>query len=233
MLILRKPGTAMFTVVCVLLAGGGLAVLPLQAQTATGTTQSPTTSTTTTSTTTTPTPIASFDTFLDANPSIEKDLKQNPSLLNDATYLANHPTLKAFLNGNATVSAAATKDPKALMNRLERFEKSGRDIPKAQLAAFDKFLDQNPSIEKDIRKNPSLLTNATYLANHPELQSFLAANPDIQQEVTEHPRAFMHAENGFEHHAEKIANTQAANTQAKVDHPNASIQPIPHPMGRH
>ena len=175
-----------------------------------------------------PTPIASFDTFLDANPSIEKDLKKNPSLLNDATYLANHPALKAFLNGNATVSAAATKDPKALMNRLERFEKSGRDIPKAELAAFDKFLDQNPSIEKDIHKDPSLLTNATYLANHPALQSFLAANPDIQQEVTEHPRAFMDAENGFEHHAEKIANTQA-----KVDHPNASIQPIPHPMGRH
>jgi hypothetical protein len=38
----------------------------------------------------------------------------------------------------------------------------------------------------------------------------------------------MNAENGFEHHAEKIANAQA-----KVDHPNASIQPIPHPMGRH
>jgi hypothetical protein len=229
MFLLRKPGMAVFTVVCVLLAGGGLVVLPLQAQSATSTT---TTSTTTTSTTTTstpkPTPIASFDTFLDANPSIEKDLKQNPSLLNDATYLANHPGLKAFLNGNATISAAAAKDPKALMNRLERFEKSGRDIPKAELAAFDKFLDQNPSIEKDIRKNPSLLTNATYLANHPELQAFLAANPDIQQEITEHPRAFMNAENHFEHHEDKIEHPQA-----KVDHPNALIQPIPHPMGRH
>jgi hypothetical protein len=239
MFLVRKPSMAIFTAVCAWLAGGGLVVLRLQAQTATQTvtTQNPTTSTTTTSSTTAPTtttptpkptPIAGFDTFLDANPSIEKDLKQNPSLLNDATYLANHPALKAFLNGNATVSAAAAKDPKVLMNRLERFEKSGRDIPKAQLAAFDKFLDQNPSIEKDIHKNPSLLTNATYLANHPALQSFLTANPAIQQEVTEHPRAFMHAENGFEHHAEKIANTQA-----KVGHPNAPIQPILHPMGRH
>jgi hypothetical protein len=234
MFLLRKPGTAIFTIVCVLLAGGGLVVLSLQAQTATQTvtTQNPTTSTTTTTTTTTPTPkptpIASFDTFLDANPSIEKDLKQNPSLLNDATYLANHPALKAFLNGNAAVSAAATKDPKALMNRLERFEKSGRDIPKAQIAAFDTFLDQNPSIEKDIHKNPSLLTNATYLANHPALQSFLAANPAIQQEITEHSRVFMHAENGFDHHEVKVEHSQA-----KVDHPNASIQPIPHPMGRH
>jgi hypothetical protein len=214
MFLLRKPGTAIFTIVCVLLAGGGLVVLSLQAQTTTPTPK--------------PTPIASFDTFLDANPSIEKDLKQNPSLLNDATYLANHPALRAFLNGNAAVSAATTKDPKALMNRLERFEKSGRDIPKAQLAAFDKFLDQNPSIDKDIRKNPSLLTDATYLANHPALQSFLAADPAIQQEITEHPRAFMKAENGFDHHEVKIEHSQA-----KVDHPNAAIQPIPHPMGRH
>lgn len=235
MLLLRKPGTAVFRVVCVLLAGGGLVAVPFLAQTATQTVkkQNSTTSTTTTSTTTTPTtpkptPIASFDTFLDANPSIEKDLKQNPSLLNDATYLTNHPPLKAFLNGNAAVSAAATKDPKALMNRVERFEKSGRDFPKAQLAAFDKFLDQNPSIEKDIRKNPSLLTNTTYLANHPELQAFLAANPGIQQEITEHPRGFMKAENGFDHHEVKIEHSEA-----KVDHPNASIQPIPHPMGRH
>jgi hypothetical protein len=225
MFLLRKPDIPVSTLVFALLAGA-LVALPVQAQT---TTTPPTTTTPTTTTTTPkPTPIASFDTFLDANPTIEKDLKQNPSLINDPTYLANHPGLKAFLSGNTAISAAAAKDPKALINRLERFEKSGRDIPKAQLSAFDKFLDQNPSIEKDIHKNPSLLTNTTYLANHPALQSFLSANPDIQQEIVEHPRTFMNAENHFEHHEDRVEHAQA-----KVDHPNASIQSIPHPTGRH
>ena len=224
MSLLPRKRLIAFAVACILSACMGI-VVPMQAQT---TTQTTTTTTTTTPTTKPPSPIANFDTFLDAHPAIEKDLKQNPSLLNDATYLANHPDLKAFLSSNATVSTAAAKDPKALMHRLERFERSGRDIPKADLAAFDKFLDQHSSIEKDIRKDPTLLTNASYLASHPELQSFLAANPGIQQEITEHPRAFVNAENHFEHHEDK-----GEHQQAKIQHPNAPAVPPPHPVGAH
>ena len=209
-----KPRLIRFTVVCALLAAGGLAVPPLHAQT------TPTTTTPTPK----PTPVANFDTFLDANPAIEKDLKQNPSLLNDATYLSNHPELKAFLAANAGLSAAATNNPKALMKRVERFERSGRDIPKADLAAFDKFLDQHSAIAKDIRKDPSLLTNATYLANHPELKSFLTANPGIQQEIAEHPRAFVNAEHHFEHQENRIEHQQA-----KTERLNAPTTPPPHP----
>lgn len=223
MFLFHKEHLIVFTVVCALLAGVGIVVRPVQGLAA---------QTTATQNTATqppkPTPIANFDTFLDAHPAIEKDLKQNPSLLNDATYLANHPELKTFLNSNAAVSAAATKDPKALMNRLARFEKSGRDIPKADRVAFDNFLDQHSSIAKDIRKDPTLLTNASYLASHPQLQAFLAANPGIQQEITEHPRAFVNAENHFEHHGD-----DREHQQAKIQHPNSPAVPPPHPMGAH
>jgi len=88
-----------------------------QTATQTVTTQNPTTSTTTT-TTTTPTPIASFDTFLDANPSIEKDLKQNPSLLNDATYLANHPALQSFLAANPNSQQEIAEHPRVLQKTV-------------------------------------------------------------------------------------------------------------------
>jgi len=206
-----------FALACALVAGGGIAVPLVQAQT----------SASATVTTTKQAPIANFDTFLDAHPAIEQDLEKNPSLINDATYQAKHPELKTFLANHTALSAAAAKNPKALMNRVERFEKSGRDIPKADLRAFDKFLDQHSPIEKDIRKDPSLLTNASYLKSHPELQSFLAAHPGIQQEITEHPRAFVNAENHFDHHENRVEHQQA-----KVEHPGAPVPP-PHPAGRH
>jgi hypothetical protein len=215
MSILRKQRLIVLAVAFALFASVGIAP-PAHAQTTTPTTKQ--------------SPIANFDTFLDANPAIEKDLKQNPSLLNDATYLANHPELKAFLSSNAAVSTAATNDPKALMHRLAKFERSGRDIPKADLAAFDKFLDQHSSIAKDIRKDPTLLTNASYLSSHPELKDFLAANPGIQQEIAEHPRAFVNAENHFEHREDKAEHQQdkVEHQQAKVQHPSAPTPP-PHP----
>jgi hypothetical protein len=227
---LLKQRLIVFALAFALPVWAGIAAPPVHAQTTT------TTQTTPTTPTPKPSPIANFDTFLDANPAIEKDLKQNPSLLNDATYLGNHPELKAFLSSNTAISNAATSNPKALIHRLEKFERSGRDIPKADLAAFDKFLDQHSDIAKDIHKDPTLLTNATYLANHPALQSFLAANPGIQQEIAEHPRAFMHAENRFEHHEDKAerqqdkAEDKAEHQQAKVQHAGAT-PPSPHPMG--
>jgi len=218
MFLVSKQRLIALTTICSLLAAGGLAVPPLQAQTAPA---SPSTN---------PTPIATLDTFLDAHPAIEKDLEQNPKLLNDATYLSKHPELKSFLDSHTAVSTAAAKNPKALMNRLEKFEKSGRDIPKADLAAFDNFMDQHSSIEKDVRKDPTLLTNANYLAQHPELKSFLAAHPGIQQEITEHPCGFMNAERHFEHAEDKVEHPQ----QAKLDHKPPTPPPVPpHPMGPH
>src|SRR5262245_54850700 len=126
------------------------------------------------------TAITNFDAFLDAHPSIEQDLEKNPKLMNDPNYLASHQDLKNFLTSQPAIGAQATRNPRELMDRLEKFEKSGRDIPKADLKAFDDFLDKHPDMEKELRKNPSLLNDATYLGNHSELKSFLAAHPSTQ-----------------------------------------------------
>src|SRR5260370_445539 len=108
MFLLCKQRLIIFGSLCALLAGAGLTVLPLQAQTAPQNTNQ--------------TAIANLDTFLDAHPSIEQDLEKNPSLLKDATYLSKHPELKTFLDTHAAVGTAAAKNPKELMHRVERFE---------------------------------------------------------------------------------------------------------------
>jgi len=155
------------------------------------------------------TAIANFDAFLDAHPSVEQDLEKNPKLMNDPNYLASHPELKTFLASQPAISTQATRNPRELMNRWEKFEKSGRDIPKADLQAFDDFLDKHPDAEKELRKNPSLLNDATYLGNHPEVTSFLAAHPSIQQEISEDPRNFMRAERRFDKPEDKLERTEA------------------------
>jgi hypothetical protein len=172
-------------------------------------------------------PIATLDTFLDAHPNIEKDLEQNPKLLQDSAYLANHPELKTFLASQPGLATAANKDPKALMKRLDKFERSGRDISQADLAAFDDFMDKHSSLEKQVRKDPSLLTNADFLAKNPDLKAFIAANPSIQQEITEHPRVFMKAENHFEHREDRVEHAEA-----KLEHKAPTPPPPPpHPTG--
>src|SRR6185295_61956 len=49
------------------------------------------------------TQLKNFDDFLDKNPAIEKDVEKNPSLVNNADYLARHPELKQFLGSHPEI----------------------------------------------------------------------------------------------------------------------------------
>ena len=52
-------------------------------------------------------------------------------------------------------------------------QSSDKDITKTELQAFDKFLDAHPALASDIRQNPSVVNDPTYLKQHPELKGFL------------------------------------------------------------
>jgi phage-related protein len=138
--------------------------------------------------------LQNLDNFLDTHPNIEQDLKKNPKLLNDSAYLSAHPELKQFLDTHPGVRAEASENPRIFMNRERRFENSGRDIPTAEARSFDNFLDNHSSIERQLRKEPSLANNTGYLAKHPELKGYLDQHPLIRQELAEHPRAVLRAE---------------------------------------
>ena len=135
--------------------------------------------------------LQNLDNFLDTHPNIEQDLKKDPKLLNDSSYLAAHPELKQFLDTHAGVRAEASEKPGVLMNRERQFENSGHDIPTAEVKSFDNFLRNNSAIGRELRKDPSLASNADYLAKHPELNTYLDQHPVIRQELAEHPRAVL------------------------------------------
>ena len=148
--------------------------------------------------------VATMDQFLDKYPRIDQDLRRNPSLLTNADYLKAHPELQAFLDQHPNVREEAAENPRYFMQRENRFDaqEPGRnpnpDLTRGEVATMDQFLDKYPRIDQDLRRNPSLLTNADYLKAHPELQAFLNQHPNVREEAAENPRYFMQRENRFD-----------------------------------
>jgi len=71
------------------------------------------------------------------------------------------------------------------------------DLTKQQLSTMDQFLDKNPNVDRDLRRNPGLVNNAGYLQQHPELQTFLNQHPNVKEEIAENPRYFMQRRTGL------------------------------------
>src|SRR5579859_5431610 len=69
-----------------------------------------------------------------------------------------------------------------------------RDTTRGELASFDQFLDKHREISEQLRKNPSLVNNQQFLADHPALQTYLTAHKNVREEINENPQAFMHQE---------------------------------------
>ena len=152
--------------------------------------------------------LASMDQFLDKNPSIERDLWRNPSMMSNAQYLQAHPELQVFLNQHPEVKEEIAENPRYFMQRESRYEAQeparrvntnpNPDLNRQEIATMDQFLDRNQNIDQDLRRNPGLVNNAEYLEAHPQLQSFLSQHPGVKEEITENPRYFMQRENRFE-----------------------------------
>ncbi|MEO6996211.1 MAG: hypothetical protein ABI273_21590 [Lacunisphaera sp.] len=59
------------------------------------------------------------------------------------------------------------------------------------LREFDRFLDHHPLPEDDLRINPTLITDRSYLGQHTELNEFLAANPEVLRGLRVYPRYYL------------------------------------------
>jgi hypothetical protein len=60
------------------------------------------------------------------------------------------------------------------------------------------FLDSHPEIAEQLRKDPSLIDNRQFIANHPALQEYLQQHPRVSAEFREHPNVFMHDEERYD-----------------------------------
>jgi hypothetical protein len=72
------------------------------------------------------------------------------------------------------------------------------DITGRELRNFDRFLDKHPELDEALMRNPDLIRNSTFLANHPALDEFLKKHPGVNEELRETPRYFMRREESWE-----------------------------------
>lgn len=146
----------------------------------------------------TKTELQAFDKFLDAHPPMAADIRQNPSVVNDPTYLKQHSELQSFLQNHPHAAEELKENPSAFTAAENTYEKSqgenagSEDTGRArQEREFDKFLDAHPQIAKDLRSNPSLANDATYVSKHPQFKSFLENHPNVRAELAQNPGAFL------------------------------------------
>lgn len=169
--------------------------------------------------------LANFDRFLDSHPNIAQDLKANPGLVNDASYLSQHPELQQFLNSHPGVREELKENPRFFMNRERRFERRGGDINRTELRNFDQFLDSHPNIAQDLKANPGLVNDPNYLSQHPELQQFLNNHPGVREELKENPRLFLNRERRFERSGGDITRGELRSFDGFLDkHPEIDEQ---------
>lgn len=147
--------------------------------------------------------LTQFDRFLDSHPEIAEQLRRNPSLADDRTFVQNHPALQSFLQNNPDIRNGLRQDPNVFMRQEDRFDRRedavNRDgARRGDGADFGRFLDNHREIAEQVRRNPSLMDNREFVQNHPALQAYLQNNPGVRDQVRQDPNAFMRDENRFD-----------------------------------
>jgi len=181
--------------------------------------------------------LARFDNFLDQHPAIARDLYRDPGAIRNPAFLNSHPELREFLAAHGGIAAALRENPGWFMNRearFERFEQGHYQITRAQLDAFDDYLDAHPEVARQLYANPGLMRDAQFLAAHPQLATFLRNHPGIDGDLERHPYWTMWREHQFErseneyHPVNAPTNPQVANFDDFLDHHEAIDQQLMH-----
>ena len=165
--------------------------------------------------------LTNFDRWMDDHPQVYQQLRNNPSLINDRNWLGQHPGVQKFLQNHPGVREEIKENPRRFINREERFERNGGDISRAELSRFDRgYLDEHPEVARGLAKNPGLVDDPKFMAQHPGLQNFLRNHPEIKEDLKQHPDAFMDREQRFEHNGGDISRAEAASGDRFLDsHP--------------
>lgn len=149
--------------------------------------------------------VASFDRFLDGHREISEQVRKDPSLLDNRSFVQNHPELQTYFQENPGVRDQIRQDPNAFMRQEDAYDRdtnmrdrdagAGRDA--RDVASFDRFLDGHREIAEQVRKDPSLVDNRNFVQDHPALQAYLQDNPGVRDQLRQDPNGFMRQEDAL------------------------------------
>lgn len=155
---------------------------------------------------TTRTELANFERFLDSHGEIAEQVRKNPSLVNNDEFVKNHPALQTYLKAHPAVREEVKENPNAFMQHEARYERSenngvhssDRDRDRDTLhRQFGQFLGGHASVAQQLSKDPSLVKNDEFMANHQDLKDYLKSHPDVHQELMKDPQTFVTSSQKF------------------------------------
>jgi hypothetical protein len=137
--------------------------------------------------------VVDMNRFLDDHPEIAQQLRKDPSLIDNRQWVADHPALQQYLREHPRVSDAFRANPNLFMRDEDRYDRreGGNGITQQDIADMNRFLDSHREIAEQLRKDPSLIDNRQWVADHPALQEYLQKHPEVADEFRAHPEAFM------------------------------------------
>src|SRR5580692_9484075 len=139
--------------------------------------------------------LARFDEFLDSHREIAEQIRQNPSLVNNDQFVKNHPALQTFMQEHPGVREELKENPNAFMHEEARYDRREDQRMHEERVHFNQFLDSHREIAEQLRKNPKLINDETYVKGHPELQTYLQDHPEFRETVRKDPDAFTRTDN--------------------------------------
>jgi hypothetical protein len=145
--------------------------------------------------------VVEFGRFMNSHPEIAEQLRKDPSLVDNREFVENHPALQEYLKEHPDVRAEIKAKPDAFMRREDRYEDRHdmRDRDRhGEMASFGQFLGGHTTIADQISRNPSLVSNQEYMANHPDLQAYLDSHPAAQAELKQNPESFIKSSQQFD-----------------------------------
>jgi hypothetical protein len=174
--------------------------------------------------------VADMDHFLDEHPEIAQQLRKDPSLIDNRQWVANHPALQEYLQNHPQISATFRANPNLFMRDEERYDRqtSDRNISRRDIVEMDRFLDAHPEIAEQLKKDPSLIDNRQWVANHPALQEYLKTHIDVSASFRAHPDQFMRDEDRYNENGDHFAGNRM-----NADDRNHEMTGFGHFLGDH
>jgi hypothetical protein len=153
--------------------------------------------------------IAEMDHFLDEHPEIAQQLRKDPSLIDNRKWVSDHPALQEYLQNHPQISATFRANPNLFMRDEERYDRetSDRNISRRDIVDMDRFLDAHPEIAEQLKKDPSLIDNRQWVANHPALQEYLKTHIDVSAAFRAHPDQFMRDEDRYDQNGDHFGGS--------------------------
>lgn len=172
-----------------------------------------------------------FHQFMGFHPEIAEQVRKDPSLLGNRTFVKNHPALQAFYQDHSGIRNDVGQDPDAFMRRADDFDRnysSDRDLRDRHLADFRRFANTHPEIADQLRKDPALIKSRDFVNGYPDLRAFLQQHPELNSQIRQNPQAFMQQESRLASHAQEGGFDNGRNAERfrhfLDDHPEIAEQ---------